>query len=171
MEESRFGPDPQRRAAARGGQGLPLGMKPPAASCWRAFRAVRAVRHCRPPRSRPPASGVLTEKEVVCLADKLVRCDRRAWPCGIVSARCWPCTAATREACAAIRGRMENALALAALVEAASGQRIEEIIQGCRRERNLSHPPRRDHPVSPLPLRGADWILPRTDRGGRRLQG
>jgi hypothetical protein len=25
----------------------------------------------------PPASGVLTEKEVVCLADKLVRCDRR----------------------------------------------------------------------------------------------
>lgn len=77
----------------------------------------------------PPTSGVLTEKEVVCLADKLVRCDRRV----AVRDRFGEKLALYRcdeEACAAIRGRMENALALAALVEAASGQRIEEILQG-----------------------------------------
>lgn len=79
----------------------------------------------------PPASGVLTEKEVVCLADKLVRCDRRV----AVGERFGEKLALYRcdeAACAAIRGRMGNALALQSMVEAACGRDIEEILQGAQ---------------------------------------
>jgi CTP:molybdopterin cytidylyltransferase MocA len=82
--------------------------------------------HCDVP---PPETGVLTEKELVCLADKLVRCDMR------VDVR-------TRfgeklnqymsdvEGCRAIHGRMANALALQALVEGITGQDMETILAG-----------------------------------------
>lgn len=77
----------------------------------------------------PPASGVLTEKEIVCLADKLVRCDKRI----AVADRFGEKLALYRcdeEACAAIRGRMRNALALQSLVERACGLGIDEILDG-----------------------------------------
>lgn len=77
----------------------------------------------------PPASGVLTEKEVVCLADKLVRCDRRVGveerfgeKLGLYSL--------DAHACRAIRGRMNNALALRGLVERFCAQGIEEMLEG-----------------------------------------
>jgi CTP:molybdopterin cytidylyltransferase MocA len=77
----------------------------------------------------PPASGVLTEKEVVCLADKLVRgsqriCvqDRFAEKLALYSH--------DAEACAAIRGRLNNALGLLALVERICGRNVEEILRG-----------------------------------------
>ena len=77
----------------------------------------------------PPASGVLTEKEVVCLADKLVRCDRRI----AVEDRFGEKLALYRddaEACAAITGRMRNALALRDMVESACGRDVEDILAG-----------------------------------------
>jgi len=77
----------------------------------------------------PPASGVLTEKEVVCLADKLVRCDKRI----AVADRFGEKLALYRcdeEACAAIRGRLRNAQALQSLVERVCGLGIEEILDG-----------------------------------------
>ena len=77
----------------------------------------------------PPASGVLTEKEVVCLADKLVRCDRRVG----VEERFGEKLALyslDAHACRAIRGRMNNALALRELVERSCGRGIEEILEG-----------------------------------------
>ena len=77
----------------------------------------------------PPASGVLTEKEVVCLADKLVRCDRRVG----VEERFGEKLALyslDAHACRAIRGRMNNALALRELVERCCGGDIEEILDG-----------------------------------------
>lgn len=77
----------------------------------------------------PPASGVLTEKEVVCLADKLVRCDKRV----AVEERFGEklaLYAADEEACAAIRGRRANALGLRDMVEAACGRGVEEILVG-----------------------------------------
>ena len=77
----------------------------------------------------PPASGVLTEKEVVCLADKLVRCDRRV----AVEERFGEklaLYAADEAACAAIRGRRANALALRDLVEASCGRPVEDILAG-----------------------------------------
>lgn len=77
----------------------------------------------------PPASGVLTEKEVVCLADKLVRGSQRisvkerfAEKLGLYSH--------DAEACAAIRGRMNNALGLLAMVERNCGRNVEEILRG-----------------------------------------
>jgi len=76
-----------------------------------------------------PASGVLTEKEVVCLADKLVRCDRRVG----VEERFGEKLALyslDEHACRAIRGRMNNALALRELVERSCGRGIEEILDG-----------------------------------------
>ena len=77
----------------------------------------------------PPASSVLTEKEIVCLADKLVRCDKRI----AVADRFGEKLALYRcdeEACAAIRGRLRNALALQSMVERACGLGIEEILAG-----------------------------------------
>jgi hypothetical protein len=77
----------------------------------------------------PPASGVLTEKEVVCLADKLVRGSQRI----SVRERFGEKLALYRhdaEACAAIRGRMGNALGLLDLVERTCGRGIEEILDG-----------------------------------------
>ena len=77
----------------------------------------------------PPSSGVLTEKEVVCLADKLVRCDRRVG----VEERFEEKLALyslDAHACRAIRGRMNNALALRDLVERCCGRSIEEILEG-----------------------------------------
>jgi molybdenum cofactor cytidylyltransferase len=76
-----------------------------------------------------PASGVLTEKEVVCLADKLVRCDRRI----SVEERFGEKLALyslDAQACRAIRGRMNNALALRDLVVRHCGRDIEEILDG-----------------------------------------
>ncbi len=77
----------------------------------------------------PPVSGVLTEKEVVCLADKLVRGSQRisvherfGEKLGIYSH--------DAEACAAIRGRMDNALGLVAMVERTCGRGVEEILEG-----------------------------------------
>ncbi|ACU89647.1 DVU_1551 family NTP transferase [Desulfomicrobium baculatum] len=77
----------------------------------------------------PPLSGVLTEKEVVCLADKLVRGSQRisvqerfAEKLALYSL--------DAHACLAIRGRMNNALALRGLVERFCGRDIEEILDG-----------------------------------------
>ena len=77
----------------------------------------------------PPASGVLTEKELVCLADKLVRCDRRV---GVEDrfGEKLALYACDPEACAAIRGRMNNALALRGMVETACGRGLEDILAG-----------------------------------------
>lgn len=77
----------------------------------------------------PPASGVLTEKEVVCLADKLVRCDRRI----AVEDRFGEKLALYRcdeAACTAIRGRLRNSLGVRGMVEAACGRGVEEILAG-----------------------------------------
>ena len=75
----------------------------------------------------PPDSGRLTEKEIVCLADKLVRGTLR------VSVRRrfaekLELYAGDNEACRAIRGRRANAFALESLVEKAAGRSIEEIL-------------------------------------------
>lgn len=77
----------------------------------------------------PPASGRLTEKEVVCLADKLVRGPRRV----DVRARFqekldqyWD----DPEACAAIRSRMDKALGLQEMVERITGSEIDGILAG-----------------------------------------
>lgn len=77
----------------------------------------------------PPASGRLTEKEIVCLADKLVRGPRRT----DVRTRFQEKLDLYRddpEACAAIRGRMNSALALQHMVEKISGQDMETILAG-----------------------------------------
>jgi len=75
----------------------------------------------------PPATGVLTEKEVVCLADKLVR----GTTCLSVRRRFaekLDLYAQDEAACLAIRGRLADALALQALVEKTVGRSIEEIL-------------------------------------------
>lgn len=75
----------------------------------------------------PPPSGTLTEKEVVCLADKFVRGQYR------VSVRQrflekLELYAGNKAACRAIRKRMSNALALQDMVEKATGRNIETIL-------------------------------------------
>lgn len=77
----------------------------------------------------PPASGDVTAKEVVCLADKLVRGLSR------VSVRQrfeekMSLYAHDQEACLAIRGRMMNALGVQKMVEQVTGQDIERIVAG-----------------------------------------
>lgn len=77
--------------------------------------------------ARPPISGVLTEKEVVCLADKLVRGQYR------VSVRQrflekLELYAGDHEACLAIKLRMSNALALQDMVEKTTGRSIATIL-------------------------------------------
>ena len=77
----------------------------------------------------PPVSGVLTEKEVVCLADKLVRGPLRV----DVRARFQEKLDLYRddpEACAAIRGRMANALGLQKMVEGITGLDVNTILDG-----------------------------------------
>lgn len=77
----------------------------------------------------PPASGVFTEKDVVCLADKLCRGSRRV----AVRARFQEKLDLHRddpEACAAIRGRMSNALGLQEMVERIVGRDMETILDG-----------------------------------------
>jgi CTP:molybdopterin cytidylyltransferase MocA len=77
----------------------------------------------------PPVSGVLTEREVVCLADKLVRCDRRVSVEGRFEEKL-ALYSLDAHACLAIRGRMSNALALRELVQLCCGRDIEEILDG-----------------------------------------
>jgi CTP:molybdopterin cytidylyltransferase MocA len=77
----------------------------------------------------PPASGVLTETAVVCLADKLVRGPLRI----DVQSRFQEKLnqyMKDGEVCQAIRGRMNNALGLQALVERISGHDIETVLDG-----------------------------------------
>lgn len=78
----------------------------------------------------PPTSGRLTEKEVVCLADKLVRGTLRVSVPGRFAEKL-KIYAQDHEACSAIRGRLSNALALQSLLEKAVGRSIEEILGGC----------------------------------------
>ncbi|OGR16681.1 MAG: hypothetical protein A2X81_10665 [Desulfobacterales bacterium GWB2_56_26] len=75
----------------------------------------------------PPDSGRLTEKEVVCLADKLVRGTLRMSVHRRFAEKL-ELYAEASEARRAIRGRLANALALESLVEKAAGQSIEEIL-------------------------------------------
>lgn len=77
----------------------------------------------------PPASGPVSEKEVVCLADKLVRCDRRISVEDRFGEKL-ALYACDENACAAIRGRMTNALALRGMVERACGRGLEDILAG-----------------------------------------
>lgn len=75
----------------------------------------------------PPVSGRLTEKEVVCLADKLIHGSRRI----SVRQRFEQKLVLYKndaEACRAIRERLANALALQALVEQTVGQGIDDIL-------------------------------------------
>jgi putative nucleotidyltransferase with HDIG domain len=77
--------------------------------------------------ARPPASGRLMEKEVVCLADKLVRGTYRLSVQGRFAEK-FDIYAQDPEGCKAIRDRLDNALALQSLLEKAVGQSIEEIL-------------------------------------------
>lgn len=79
----------------------------------------------------PPSSGLLTEKEVVCLADKLVRCDKRVNVADRFGEKL-ALYAGDPDACAAIRGRLTNALALQDMVEQACGRGLENILAGVR---------------------------------------
>lgn len=77
----------------------------------------------------PPASGVLTAKEVVCLADKVVRCDQRV----LVTERFGEklsLYAHDEAACTAIRGRLQRAKQLQLVLEEITGQSLEEILAG-----------------------------------------
>jgi len=79
-------------------------------------------------RDIPPLlSQGLTEKEVVCLADKLVR-GEKSIPVVERFAEKLALFDGDAKACRAIRARLENALALQGLVEQAVGQRIENIL-------------------------------------------
>ena len=75
----------------------------------------------------PPATGVVTEKEVVCLADKLVRGQYRV-PVLQRFTEKLELYAGNKAAGRAIRRRMHNALALQDMVEQATGKKIETIV-------------------------------------------
>jgi molybdenum cofactor cytidylyltransferase len=75
----------------------------------------------------PPSSGQLSEKEVVCLADKLVRGTVRL-PVERRFGEKLELYALDRTASAAIRARLANALALQALVEQATGRSVADIL-------------------------------------------
>ena len=75
----------------------------------------------------PPASGILSETEVVCLADKLVRGPFRV-PVRRRFEEKLNIYVDDPEACRAIQGRMRNALGLQALVEQVTGLDIESIV-------------------------------------------
>jgi molybdenum cofactor cytidylyltransferase len=76
----------------------------------------------------PPMTEKLTEAEVVCLADKLVR---GTTPLSVLQrfAEKLELYADDQEACRAIRGRLANALALQTLVERAVGKGINAILR------------------------------------------
>jgi molybdenum cofactor cytidylyltransferase len=76
----------------------------------------------------PPASGKITEKEIVCLADKLVRGSRRI-PVRKRFEEKLTLYKEDQKACQAIRNRLANALALQSLVEKAIGQKIEDFLR------------------------------------------
>ncbi len=75
----------------------------------------------------PPSTGILSEKEVVCLADKLVRGQYRV-PVRRRFTEKLELYAGNKAACRAIRRRMHNALALQEMVELATGKTIEAIL-------------------------------------------
>ncbi len=77
--------------------------------------------------ARPPVAGRLGEKEVVCLADKLVR---GTLPVSVQRrfAEKLDINGQDREECRAIRSRLGNALALQSLLEKAVGRSIGEIL-------------------------------------------
>lgn len=75
----------------------------------------------------PPSSGMMTEKEVVCLADKLVRGPFRV-PVRQRFEEKLQVYANDSAACQAITGRMVHALGLQALVEQTTGLDIECIV-------------------------------------------
>jgi molybdenum cofactor cytidylyltransferase len=77
--------------------------------------------------SLPPESGILSEKEVVYLADKLVRGQYRV-PVHQRFTEKLTLYAGNKAACRAIRTRMENALAIQDIMEKSTGKTIEEII-------------------------------------------
>jgi CTP:molybdopterin cytidylyltransferase MocA len=75
----------------------------------------------------PPISGIVTEKEVVCLADKLVRGQYRV-PLLQRFTEKLELYSGNKAAGRAIRKRMHNALALQDMVEQATGKKIETIV-------------------------------------------
>jgi len=75
----------------------------------------------------PPPSGLLSEKEVVCLADKLVRGSRRV-AIGHRFAEKLELYDGDDEACQAIRRRLATALALQAMVEATAGKSVDTLL-------------------------------------------
>jgi CTP:molybdopterin cytidylyltransferase MocA len=80
----------------------------------------------------PPISGRLTEKEVVCLADKLIRGSKRITVRQRFQEKL-DLYAGDAEACLAIRRRLANALALQTLVERITGKDIEELLDAEQR--------------------------------------
>jgi molybdenum cofactor cytidylyltransferase len=77
----------------------------------------------------PPAAGTLTEKEVLCLADKLVRGQYHV-PVRQRFTEKLELYAGNKAAGRAIRRRMDNALALQDMVEQITGNSIETILLG-----------------------------------------
>ncbi len=75
----------------------------------------------------PPANGRLGVKEIVCLADKLVRGASRV-AIGDRFGQKLSLYAGDDEACAAIRRRMANALALQKMFEQATGSKLETVL-------------------------------------------
>ena len=75
----------------------------------------------------PPDSGEITEKEVVCLADKLVQGSRLV-SVGQRFEEKLALYAENMQACQAIRGRLTNVLALQVLVELITKKPIEKIL-------------------------------------------
>lgn len=77
--------------------------------------------------ARPPVPGRLSEKEVVCLADKLIRGTSRVSVQDRFAEKL-EIYVQDPEACRAIRRRLDNALALQSLLEKVVGRSIEEIL-------------------------------------------
>ena len=75
----------------------------------------------------PPISGRLTEKEIVCLADKLISGSRRVRIDEGYAEKLMRCAADTG-ACQEVIARKTRALALMALVEKAAARGIETIL-------------------------------------------
>jgi molybdenum cofactor cytidylyltransferase len=75
----------------------------------------------------PPESGLLTEKEIVYLADKLIRGSRRVSVLERFTEKL-DLYASDAEACTAIRRRLGNALTLQSLVAQSVGEDIETVL-------------------------------------------
>ena len=80
----------------------------------------------------PPVSGRLTEKEMVCLADKLIRGSKRITVRQRFQEKL-DLYAGDAEACLAIRRRLANAQALQTLAERITGKDIEELLDAEQR--------------------------------------